>query len=144
MSWIVAGIATVAKIASNSRANEAEREANALAKHQDQIDVERFKGDVALEEYNMRLGLAQLESDQVAMSSAMGKQVGEGSVANIQDVGRKDLEENVTRMQDEVSRAERYGSVSDSARDSALKSRTSQRRNETVTSGLLSFSKAFA
>ena len=144
MSWIVAGIAMIGGAVSSSKANKADREANAIAKNQDLIDVERFKGDVALEEYNMRLNLNQLESEQVVMASAMGKGVGEGSMANIQAVGRKDLEENVNRMNTEVDRAVKYGQVSANARDRATNARTSQRTNEAVTSGLLSFSKAFA
>lgn len=144
MGWIIAGIAAVGAIASASAANKEEKAAADLEKFQGRIDVERLKSDTALASYNMTRENSALESHQVAMSAAMGKQAGVGSVANIQDVGRADLADNIGRMDDEVARAEKFGAVSDSARDRSAAARSKQRNIGAGTTGLLSFAKAFA
>lgn len=144
MSWIVAGIAAVGAIASSSSANQAEKEAADLEKFQGLIDVERLKSDASLQSYNMTRENNSLESEQVAMAAAMGKQAGVGSVENIQSVGRADLADNIKRMDDEVTRAEQFGSVSDSARDRMTKANAKSRNLKAGTTGLLSFAKAFA
>ena len=144
MSWIMAGIVAGGSLLSASAGNQAEKEAADIEKFQGKIDVERLKGDAALASYNMTRDLGALESEQVAMSAAMGKQAGMGSVANIQEVGREDLATNIDRMDDEVNRAVKFGKVSDSARDRMTKSKATQRNLKAGTTGLLSFAKAFA
>ena len=144
MSWIVAGIAAVGAVASSASGNRADKEAAAYEKFQNQIDVERFKGEAALAQYNMTRELGQLESEQVAVAAAMGKQSNGGSVANIQEVGRADLADNMARIDSEVARAEKYGKVTDSAIDKGVSMGNKQRNIKTGTVGLLSFAKAFA
>ncbi len=143
MSWLIAGIAMAGSLMSDKGASGADKEADDIAKFQDLIDVERMAGDVALNELNTRRGLANLESEQVAMASAMGK-TGEGAgFERMQDVGREDMEDNFARQQSEVSRARKYGKISAGARDRASDAKAKQRYASSVTSGLMSFSKAF-
>lgn len=144
MSWIVAGIMVAGKAVSASNANKAERDANTLATYQTLIDTERMKADVALADYNMTNELASIESEQVAMTSAMGKRSDSAGLQRLQEVGRDDLQENVNRMYDEVGRKESYDAVTLKARDKTLQANKKTRTTGAVTSGLLSFSKAFA
>ena len=141
---IIAGIMAGASILSAMSASGADKEASELEKFQSLIDVERFKTDASIQEYNERRDLASIESEQVAMASAMGKRSTGGSMGRLQEIGREELEANIERSQSEVRRAEKYGEVSRSAIDSARKSRTTQRGIGVATKGLMSLSKAFA
>ena len=143
MSWLIAGIAVAGSVLSTSEANKAERDANELSKYQDLLDVERLKSDTAISELNTRRDLASLESEQVAMASAMGKRSSGQGFQRMQDVSREDMETNIARDKREVERAEKFGKVSASARDRATSSSTTARNIGTMTTGLLSFSRAF-
>ena len=140
MSWLIAGIAVAGSVLSTSEANKAERDANELSKYQDLLDVE---SDTAISELNTRRDLASLESEQVAMASAMGKRSSGQGFQRMQDVSREDMETNIARDKREVERAEKFGKVSASARDRATSSSTTARNIGTMTTGLLSFSRAF-
>jgi len=144
MLWIVAGIAATGTIAGAASGSAADREAADIEKFQGRIDVGRFKGDAAVLTYNMSRDLSILESEQIAMSAAMGKQAGVGSVANIQEVGRKDTERNIERIEKDVARAVKFGQVSEGAIDRTTAARTKQRTIQAGTRGLLSFAKASA
>ena len=143
MSWLIAGITVAGSLYSMSEANKAERDATELSKYQDLLDVERLKSNVAINELNTRRGLASLESEQVAMASAMGKRATGQGFQRMQEVGREDMEENIARDKREVERAEKFGRVSASAKDRATASRIKSRQIGTMTTGLLSFSRAF-
>ena len=143
MSWLVAGITAGASLLSNKNANEADRQANDIDKYQDLIDVERLAGDVAIQEYNMRLEQSAIESEQVATASAMGKRAEGGSFDRIQETGRDDMERNISRNEDELKRARSMGAISADAKDKSTRAKTTGRNINTATTGLLSFSKAF-
>jgi len=144
MSWLIAGIAVAGSLLGNKGASDADKEADDIAKFQDLIDVERMAGDVALNELNTRRGLAGLESEQIAIASAMSKSAEGAGFQRMQEVARTDMNDNFERQQGEVDRARKYGKVSASARDRATDARSKQRTISTVTGGLMSYAKAFA
>jgi len=143
MSWLVAGIASGASLLSSRSANEADERASTIEKYQNEIDVERFASDMALEAYNATREHGYLEGDQDAMASAMNKRANEGSQANIKRVGREDLAENIERTESEVERSRKYGKISRDAIDSRTSSKKKTRNIGTAGVGLLSFAKAF-
>lgn len=132
-----------ASMYSTGEANKEDKATAELEKFQDLLDVEQLKSDVAINELNSRRNLASIEGEQVAMASAMGKRSSGQGFKRMQAVGREDMEENIARDKRQVTRAEKYGKVSASARDRASSSRAKQRNISTMTTGLLSFSRAF-
>jgi len=143
MSFLLAGILSLSAMASADQANKADRAGAELETFQDLLDVEQLKSDTAIQEYNMRTDLASLESEQVATASAMGKRSSGEGFKRMQEVSREDMEKNITRGKEQVVRAERFGKVSASARKKASESRATSRKIGAVTSGLMSFSRAF-
>ena len=146
MSFLLAGIiaSTAVSAYGTDKANKADRATAELETFSDLLDIEQLKSDTAIQEYNMRTDLASLESEQVAVASAMGKRSSGEGFQRMQEVAREDMEKNIVRGKEQVTRAEKFGKVSASARESATKSRATTRNIGTFTSGLLSFSKALA
>lgn len=143
MSFLVAGISAGIAVVGASQANKAEKRASEIEKFQSMIDVEEFASEMSLSSYNATMELGQLESEQEAMASAMGKRTSGAGFQRTQEVGREDLAENIARTEKEVAKARKYGEVSRSAIDVRTKASQKTRATGAVGTGLLSYAKAF-
>ena len=144
-------------VADNYRASEAEVKANTLRKHQSSLETDRYKTELAIQQYNMTRDLSTLESEQVAMASAMGKRAEGGSFERVQDTQKKDLAMNKDRMSSAMANADAMNALThssldlsskairDSAKsyDRANKYNAKTRKIGTITSGLMSIAKIF-
>jgi len=144
ISAVLAGASFVGGMLGNKKANEADREADMLAKYQGEINAQQALSDASVNAYNMTRDFGMESSGNQALASAMGKSATGGSAQAIKTEGQKTLNRDVERGFEDaemIARGERLGVT---ARRSATDSRGNARNSATFSKGLLMASKFFA
>ncbi len=145
MSAIVAGVmaavAIVGKKKQDKEAAEAGDYGDQLAGIQTDIESQKAMSDAAVQGYNMTEAYGQLESEQNALASAMGKSRDSAGFKEMQSKGKSDLNRDTTRLREEAELVGKYGEITKSAQRSATASGQSQRSSSTNIAGLLTASR---
>ena len=143
MSYLVASIvaSTAGQAFSGKRKGEAQKEADAISKYYDLIEIEEQAQANNITKYNETRALASGESGQIAVSAGQGKRGNSASLLNMQSIAREDMELNFERMDDSIETSRDMAKLSDSARQSATESAGETRKlnlaTSVVRSGLL-------
>ncbi len=125
MSLLLASVfaSTALTALGNSSADKARKEADEIAKYQDLIAIEEQAQSNYISQYNQTRALTSAESSQVANSAGMGKRSSSASLVNMQEIARADQDKNFKRMDDSISLSREIGTLTDSARKSATKTK---------------------
>ena len=143
ISAIIAGVSFLAKKKGDKDAGEAEEFGDQLAGFQDDIKAQKALSQSAVQQYNNTQQLGQLESQQISSANAMGKSRDSKSLEAIQDEGRRNLERDNARLQEDAELAGDYAGISKEARKLATQSGQSARKTNTNVGGLLTASRLF-